>query len=544
MSNARRLARVFLVCALLWQSAGTGVAVGLTAAAESDGAGGPAVLGAHPNPVAADDAGEYVAVRVAGAGNLTLSDGEDTAPVPRRAGAVALSPDPDAARAVTALPVVRANLSLSNAGERLVLRRGGTVVDRVEYGDAPEGERWNASADRWTPVGLDLRAPATTGPADATAFVLPDAPDLAAETLRSADDRLLLAGYTLSSDRVADALLAAHRRGVRVRVLVEGSPVGGVSRAQAATLDRLAAAGVPVAIVSGPKVKFSYHHAKYAVVDDRSLVLTENWKPAGTGGRDSRGWGVRVASNRTADELAAVFAADSTGRGVVDWESFRDGREFVDDAPATATYPARFAPESVCATEVRVLTTPGNAGEAVIRRVDGAEERIAVVNPRIDPDSRFFAALVRAARRGVSVRILLSNAWYDEAENEAVVARVEELRKSGLPIEARIADPRGRFGKVHAKGAVVDGEFALVGSLNWNDHAATENREVVLELSGDGPAGYYRRAFDADWNAAGGGAGALGVADADRTTWLLVAGALASAALAGLILKKAVRFEG
>ncbi|MDS0298371.1 phospholipase D-like domain-containing protein [Halogeometricum sp. S1BR25-6] len=545
MLTTRRLARVLLVCALLWQSVGAGV--GFAAAAGGDGGGGPTVVGGVPNPVVADDAGEYVAVRVAGAANLTLSDGEDTVPVPRRAGVVALAADPDAAAAVTALPVVRADLSLSNAGERLVLRRDGAVVDEVEYGSAPEGERWNASADRWTPVGLDLRDPVATGPADATAFVLPDAPGVAVETLRSADERLLLAGYTLSSDRVADALLAAYRRGVRVHVLVEGSPVGGVSRAQAATLDRLVAAGVPVAVVSGPRATFSYQHAKYAVADDRAVVLTENWKPAGTGGRDSRGWGVRVDSGRTADELAAVFAADSTGRGVVSWPSFREGREFVDDAPATTRYPARIPSESVRATEVRVLTAPGNAGEATIERVDGAEERIAVVNPRIDPEGRFFAALVRAARRGVSVRLLLSNAWYDEAENEAVVARADELRESGLPIEARIADPRGRFGKVHAKGAVVDGEVALVGSLNWNDHAATENREVVLELRGEEPAGYFRRAFDADWEAAGGGGFGRGLgfgADgAGRTTWLLVAGALASAVLAGLILKKTVRFE-
>ncbi|SFR45595.1 phospholipase D-like domain-containing protein [Halogeometricum limi] len=545
--------RALFVCVLLVQAcsavgaAGVVDAAGAVGAANAPAATPPAneasttssarIVGVYPNPVAREDVGEFVVVRVDGAANLTLSDGEDTFSLPTASGRVVLSSDPAATRNATTLPVFRADLSLSNAGERLVLARNGTVVHDVRYEDAPEGERLNVSTGRWTPLGLRLREAVATGPADATAFVLPDAPGVPVETLRSADDRLLLAGYTFSSDRVADALVAAHRRGVRVRVLVEGSPVGGASTRQAEMLDRLVDEGIPVAVVAGPRARFSYHHAKYAVADDSAVVLTENWKPSGTGGRDSRGWGVRVDSARTADELASMFAADASGRGVVRWESYRTGREFVADAPPDATYPERFAPESVRATEVRVLTTPGNAGEEVIRRVDGAEERIAVVTPRIDPDGRFFAALVRAAERGVEVHLLLSNAWYDEESNRAVVARARELNESGLPIRSRIARPSGDFGKVHAKGAVVDGEYAVVGSLNWNDHAATENREVVLELAGEEPAAYYLRVFDADWRAAGG-------EGREETPWLLVAGALASATLAGVVLKKVVRFEG
>ncbi|QIB73658.1 phosphatidylserine synthase [Halogeometricum borinquense] len=557
MSNARRLIAVALVCTLLGQSCGVAVgaavavsdpepsravsATGSTSAAgttaeSGSNAASPQILAIYPNPLTAGDTGEFVVVRVDGVSNLTLSDGEQSFSIPPRSGVVVLSSDPNTTRSLTPVPVVSAALSLSNAGERLVLRRNGTTVHEIRYEDAPAGERWNASTGRWTPLGLDLREPVATGPADATAFVLPDASTIAVETLRSADERLFLAGYTLSSARVADALVAAHHRGVRVRVLVEGGPVGGVSRRQAETLDRLVRAGVPVAVVAGPGAKFSFHHAKYAVVDDRALVLTENWKPAGTGGRDSRGWGVRVESMRAAEELATVFERDSTGRGIVSWKSYRRGRAFVTDPPPNATYPTTIPPESVHATDVRVLTTPGNAGKAVIRRLDEADTQIAVVNPRLDPDGRFFAALVRAARRGVTVRILLSNAWYDADENERVVTRTQALRDSGVPIEARIAEPRGRFGKVHAKGAVVDGESVLVGSLNWNDHAATENREVVLELDGPEPASYYQRAFDSDWQSAGGG-------DDSETMWVLVAGALASASLAGLILKKAVRFE-
>ncbi|TQR22553.1 hypothetical protein C9J85_07385 [Haloferax sp. wsp5] len=91
-----------------------------------------------------------------------------------------------------------------------------------------------------------------------------------------------MAGYTLSSARVADALIAAQRRGATVRVLLEGEPVGSRTAAEASTLDRLAEAGVSVRVMTGPRARYRYHHAKYAVADGQAVVLTENWKPAGS----------------------------------------------------------------------------------------------------------------------------------------------------------------------------------------------------------------------------------------------------------------------
>nr|WP_303704336.1 hypothetical protein [Haloquadratum walsbyi] len=45
----------------------------------------------------------------------------------------------------------------------------------------------------------------------------------------------------------------------------------------------------------------------------------------------------------------------------------------------------------------------------------------------------------------------------------------------------------------------MDDHVALVGSLNWNEHAGTENQEIVLELIGDDPTTYYNCVFAADW---------------------------------------------
>ncbi|MBB6647732.1 phosphatidylserine synthase [Halobellus sp. MBLA0160] len=501
---------------------------------------GPHVVAVFPDPVADGDTGEYVVVDPADGSNLSLSDGETRVSVPPD-GPVALSATPNATRNLVDVPVAAADLWLGNGGEQLVLRRNGTAVDRVAYETTEEGERLNATTGRWTPRGLTPREPVATGSATATAFVLPDAPGVPLETLRGADRRILLAGYTFASARVADALLSAVDRGVRVRVLLDGGPIGGMTTRQREQLDRLAAGGVDVRLLDGPHARFSYHHPKYAVADGEALVLTENWKPAGTGGRSSRGWGVRIDSSRTADALASVFEHDAEGPDAIRWRDRRQNATFVEADPASGSYDAAFEPSSVDVERVRVLTAPGNAGGGMRRAIAAANDSVDVISPRLDPSGPYFESLVAAAERGVEVRILLSNAWYDRESNRALVDRVEQLRDRGLPIEARIARPSGRFEKVHAKGAVIDGRTVLLGSLNWNRHSARENREVVVALYGDEPASYYGRTFEADWAAAaGGGAGA--VADW-RVHATLAAGGLAAVVLAGFVLRQTVEFD-
>jgi phosphatidylserine/phosphatidylglycerophosphate/cardiolipin synthase-like enzyme len=475
-------------------------------------ADGPRIVATLPNPAADGDAGEYVVVDAARAANLTLSDGETRVAVPAgRRVVLTASPAavPDRVRGERAA----ASLSLSNAAERLVLRRDGRRVDTLAYEDAPTAERLLVTAEgpTWRPVGFRPREVSRHGPASVRAFVLPDSPDVALAPIRDADERVLIAGYTFASARVADALVAAAGRGATVRVLVEGSPVGGVSPRQASVLDDLVAAGVSVRAVDGDRAPVDYHHPKYAVADDAAVVLTENWKPSGTGGGENRGWGVVVRSPTVADDLASLFAADADGPGTVPWseagvDASAETEVLNDDG---GQFPSNVAPSTVDAAGVAVLTAPGNTRGAIRRRIDAADERVLVVQPTVGRDSALLAAAVAAAERGVRVRILLSNAWYVAEENRALAeslnARVE---RGDLPLAARVAEPEGRYGKIHAKGLVVD-DAAVVGSLNWNRHAATENREVAVVLDGTAAADYYASVFERDWAASGDRRGAV-----------------------------------
>ncbi len=529
-----RRSRVAAVALLL---AATSVACALPAAAAPvDGVGsGPAngsaapeprIVELYPNPTTPENRGEYLVVALPERGNWSLSDGYYDADLPANAsGTVALSMAPNRTAAIrgesarpsrsaedgstdaTEIRRLTDHFPLSASGDRIELRRNGSPVDVVAYDRAREGYRWRASWGEWRPRGYEPRSPRRTAGANVTPFVLPDSPGLPVEPLRDADDRLFVAGYTLTSERVADALVAAADRGVRVRVLLEGSPVGGFSARSARLLDRLTAAGVAVRILDGEVERFRFHHPKYAVADDRAVVLTENWKPSGTGGRSNRGWGVvaepsaraGATDGTVADDLAALFAADFAARDARSWRAFRADTEFHEGGRANGSYPARFdAPPEPTAADVTVLTAPGNAADRIVARIDAADERVLAVAPRVGgPDDRIVRALRRAAQRGVDVHLLLSDAWYDREANRNLSERL-----SDEPIAVDLAEPRGRFETVHAKGLVVD-DAAVVGSLNWNPSAETRNREVLLAVEDESVAEFYARAYAADWRGGG-----------------------------------------
>jgi phosphatidylserine/phosphatidylglycerophosphate/cardiolipin synthase-like enzyme len=505
------------------------VASGLAVPAASAPDRSPTIVGVYPNPVADGDAGEYVTVESPPEeSGWTITDGESNLSLPPTAAdrvrytsdpAVvrnrsAASPDVESDGSSDSAPTIGLNgsLSLANGGERLRLQRRGATRQTVGYSDAPEGERYERTDAGWTwrsPGATDFPV-RTVDTGGVTAFALPDAPGPPIETLRNADRRIWLAGYTFTSSAVADVLIDAHEGGRSVRVLLEGEPVGGVSARQRQRLNRLVRAGVDVRVIGGPLARYRYHHAKYAVVDDQALVMSENWKAAGVGGNSSRGWGVVVDPPRTgssaADALAEVFRADWVWRDAIPWRDHRETLSPVESAGprANGTYPGRHPARTAPADRVQLLLAPENTRAGVVELIESAEKTLLIEQPTLGtPDGPFVRAAVAAAERGVEVRVLLDRSWYVREDNRALV---EELNRRAdarsIPLTAKLVEPRGRFEKIHAKGVVVDEQRVLVGSLNWNDNAVTENREVSLVVHSEGVAGYFTRVFEADWNAA------------------------------------------
>jgi Phosphatidylserine/phosphatidylglycerophosphate/cardiolipin synthases and related enzymes len=149
---------------------------------------------------------------------------------------------------------------------------------------------------------------------------------------------------------------------------------------------------------------------------------------------------------------------------------------------------------------VELLTAPGNAESRLVERINAADRRVCVIIPNAGgTKTALVQAAIRAASRGVSVTMLLSDAWYHSEDNAALTSALRQTSpaQSGN-LTVKVADPRGRYGKIHAKGVVID-DTVVVGSLNWNDHSATNNREVVAVVESHELAEYFATAFGADW---------------------------------------------
>lgn len=501
------------------------------------------ILEAYPNPTANGDPGEYVVVEIPAPGNWTVGDGSTTIPIPNETGTFAISSDPERAQSLTEYPMVGLSdrLRLADRGETLVLEKDGTTVDTITYDRAPASSRWlrddgelyrSADADGgWRADGFVPREPKTFENTDGRVFVLPDSPSEPIAPIRVAENRVLLAAYTFESWRLADALVTATARGASVRVLVEGSPVGGVTKRQKVVLGYLHRQGVEIRVLHGPESRYSFHHAKYAVADETVITLSENWKPSGTGGAANRGWGVRLDDTEAATAVAAVFDHDATWRDAKTWPQYRETVRFRDGGTANGSYPSRFPPTTFENATVRLLLAPDNAETAIESLIDDADDRVAVVVPRTGgTDYRLVESALAAAERGLTVRLLLSGAWYDREANAALVAELENMNTGRGDLDVRILEPRGRFGKLHAKGAVID-DTAVVGSLNWNTHSGTRNRELVWAIDEPSVANFYWRVCAADWN---GGSW--------RTPVGLFAGVGGFAAVGGAIARREVSF--
>ncbi len=145
-----------------------------------------------------------------------------------------------------------------------------------------------------------------------------------AQTLGGAVTSIDLAIYTLEHPQLAQLLVDAARRGVKVRVLLDGAPPGGITKLQKWCVALVAAAGGDVRYFavaedapSGLKRRYRYAHAKYGVVDGHvALVSTENFSRDSMplpshrpqGGR--RGFAVLTNAPPVVAALQALFAAD------------------------------------------------------------------------------------------------------------------------------------------------------------------------------------------------------------------------------------------
>jgi cardiolipin synthase A/B len=127
--------------------------------------------------------------------------------------------------------------------------------------------------------------------------------------------------------------------------------------------------------------------------------------------------------------------------------------------------------------------------------IDGARKAIHITNPYFVPDDAMADALVRAARRGVSVSIItagVAQGALDRLVRQASRAHYPRASKAGVKIY--------EYGPalLHAKTMVVDGQWVSIGSANLDNRSFALNNELNLVFLDRGIAGRLIRVFEED----------------------------------------------
>jgi cardiolipin synthase len=285
-----------------------------------------------------------------------------------------------------------------------------------------------------------------------------------------------LSSYIFRDDtwggRFIAALVEAQRRGVAVRVVIDG--IGGgwlLSR----TYHRLRREGVPAARFFHSLLPWRMPflnlrtHKKILVVDgsvgftggmniaDENVMSTQPKRPV----LDTH---FRV-EGQVVGQLTQAFLRD--------W-AFTTGEEIDDAAWHTDSAVGPGAPARV------INSGPDEDIEkvefAVLEAVACAQSSIVLMTPYFLPDERLVTALALAAMRGVALDVVIPERSNKIVVDWATRANVGPLLSSGVRIW------RSPLPFRHSKLMTVDGEWCLIGSSNWDIRSFRLNFELCIEL--------------------------------------------------------------
>lgn len=272
-----------------------------------------------------------------------------------------------------------------------------------------------------------------------TLIVLPDdsvQPIL--DAINGATKSLRIKMFIFTDPSLLDAVIAAHHRGVKVRIMLNPRRRNGVSENDE-TRSKLEAAGIEVRD-SNPA--FDLTHEKSMVIDDTiAFVKSLNWQTKNlTGTRD---YAVITRHAHEVEEIINGFEADWSR------QDFASGH---------------------------LIWCRGNGRERITQFINQAKHSLWLQNERYQ-DQMMIECLVRAKERGVKVHVMARPPH--TLKKDKLIEGVGGLRiLSDIGIKVR----KLKALKLHAKMLLADGERAIIGSINLAPGSFDSRRELAIEV--------------------------------------------------------------
>jgi phosphatidylserine/phosphatidylglycerophosphate/cardiolipin synthase-like enzyme len=278
-----------------------------------------------------------------------------------------------------------------------------------------------------------------------------DAIDAASESLR-------IKMFVFSDPTLLETVLAAHRRGVKVRIMLNPARRSGEQENEA-TRATLTAAGVEV-LDSNPE--FDLTHEKSMVIDGKTAyVKSLNWQTKNL--TETRDYAVATTHPHEVEEIAECFEAD--------WAR------------------APFKPDE----HSHMIWCIGNGRQRLGRLIDEAKHSLWLQNERYQ-DPVMIEHLVRASRRGVRVHVMARPPHKLKKDKLSEgVSGLRILQDVGVKIH------KLKHVKLHAKLLFADGNRAIIGSINLSPGSFDSRRELAIEVKDDRVVRRIDEVVHRDW---------------------------------------------
>jgi phosphatidylserine/phosphatidylglycerophosphate/cardiolipin synthase-like enzyme len=261
------------------------------------------------------------------------------------------------------------------------------------------------------------------------------------DAINGAKSSLRIKMFVFSDTSLLDAVIAAHKRGVNVRVMLNPERRDG-EKENDEVRSKLVAAGIEV-LDSNPC--FDVTHEKSMVVDDTTAFIESlNWEQRNL--TETRDYAVVTTHKHEVNEVIAGFDAD--------WNraDFNSGEGS------------------------HLIWCIGNGRQRMCEFIDKAKHSLWLQNERYQ-DPVVIEHLVRAHARGVKIYVMARPPH--KLKKQKLIEGV-----SGLRILADLGVPvhKLRHLKLHGKLMLADDSRAIIGSINLAPGSFDSRRELAIEV--------------------------------------------------------------
>jgi len=314
------------------------------------------------------------------------------------------------------------------------------------------------------------------------------------DAIRSAEASVNMEAYIFRRGEAASMLIEAMveraRAGVEVRLTLDAV---GSALMFGAPLRRLRAAGCKVNFYQ-TITWYRFHRLNNRT--HRELLIVDG-RIAFTGGAGVGDWwlkphrrGHEPAWRDTMTRLEGPIVAALQGVFSENW---------LECCGEILTSPRHWPPPGPAGSTEAMLVKSSPSDRATVSRVvlqiliEGAVSEINIQTPYFLPDRALRRALVRAAQRGVAVRVIVPGRYTDQRLVRLASRRMyRELLNGGV----RVFEYRPSI--THVKALMVDKAWAVVGTTNVDNRSFEHNDEVNVAFREAAVTERLRRDFESD----------------------------------------------